>query len=375
MVPRLLALLLLGPAALADGRAAWVEARDALQDAYFDKLEAETRDKWFAALGGWDHLEVLPPFAEIASRFGAYLDQLESQVAEKQGKLDAYKSRRALSEEEIGLRNHYTKAIEKLEAQWRQARASEEILVKDLAGYREPKTIQAALTILERHPSSCVRGMLARACGLWHAALHDERISMKVLASLKKLQKDAEPAVRVAVARSLGAFRRTEAFELLQASAKDEDWRVRAAVVQAVAPTRTPEVVSLLIEMMGKETGRLKDDINVALKGLTGEDHGFADTWAKWWQAQGKELPREPAKGGAPGDASLKATDTAQFYGIPTQSERICFIIDISGSMNHEVEQMKVGPVITGRKETETPVEGKTRMEVAKNERVFQGRR
>jgi hypothetical protein len=367
MVPRLLALLLLALPAAADSRAAWIEARDALNNAYFDKLEAAQRDAWFAALGGWDHHEVLPSFAEIASRFGAYLDQLESQVAQTQAKLEAYKSRRALSEEDIELRNRDTKAIEKLEAQWRQARASEEILLKDLAGFKDPKTIQAALTILERHPSSYVRQMFARACGQWHAVLHDERISTKALASLKKLQKDPEPAVRVAVARALGAFKRAEAFELLAACAKDGDWRVRAAVVQAIAGTRTPEVVSLLIEMMGKETGRLKDDINTALKGLTGEDMGFADTWAKWWQGQGKQLPREPAKGGAAGDTSLKAKDTAQFYGIPTQSNRICFIIDISGSMLAEVEQLATGPV-TGRKESETPVEGKTRMEVAKNE-------
>ncbi len=370
MVPRLLALLLVVLPAAADGRAAWVEARDALQDAYFDKLEAEQRDTWFTALGGWDHLEVLPSLGEIASRFGAYLGQLETQIADKQGKLDGYKRRRALTEEEIGLRNHYTKALEKLEAQWRQARASEEILVKDLAGYRDPKTIQAAFTMLERHPSSCVRQLLARACAQWHAVLHDEKASTKALATLKKLQKDAEPDVRVAVARALAAFRRAEAIELLLASSKDEDWRVRAAVVQTLAQVRSSEGVSILIEMMGKETGRLKDDINTALKALTGEDLGFADTWAKWWQSQGKQLPREPAKGEASGDPSLKATDTARFYGIPTQSERICFIIDVSGSMNAEVEQYKPKAPVTGKreKEPEMPVEGKTRMEVAKNE-------
>jgi hypothetical protein len=372
MVPRLLALLLLVLPAVADGRAAWAQARDALADAYFDKLEPGQRDDWFRTFGGWDHSEVIPPFAEIASRYGTYLDQIEAKVAERAAKLEALKSRRALTEEEIGLRNHHTKALEKLEAEWKQARASEDLLVKDLAGYRDPKTLQAALTILERHPSAYVRQLLARACAQWHAVLHDEKATGKALASLKKLQKDADPSVRVAVARALAAFRRAEAFQTLELCAKDEDWRVRAAVVGAIAQTRTPEVVSLLIDMMAKETGRLKDDINTALKALTGEDLGFADTWAKWWQAQGKQLPREPAKGGASGDASLKATDTSRFYGIPTQSERICFIIDISGSMLHEVEELKpkgAGP-ITGKKEKESemPVGGKTRMEVAKNE-------
>ncbi len=367
MVPRLLALFLLVLPAVADGRPAWVEARDGLTAAYFDQLDAGQRDTWFKALGGWDQPEAVTTLGEIASRYGAYLDQLESKIAERQGKLDPLKRRRALSEQEIGLRNHHTRALEKLEAEFRRARASEEVLVKGLAGYREARTIQAAFSFLERHPSSYVRQLLARACAQWHAAMADEKTSSKALASLKKLQKDAEPAVRVAVARALGAFRREEAFTLLQASAKDEDWRVRAAVVQALTATRSPEGVSLLIEMMAKEKGRLKDDINNALKSLTGEDMGFADTWARWWASVGKQLPREPAKGGGAGDPASRAKEVAQFYGIPTQSERICFIIDISGSMNEEVEQLTKGP-ITGRKESEIPVEGKTRMEVAKNE-------
>jgi hypothetical protein len=370
MVPRLLALFLLVLPAAADGRPAWVEARDALSAAYFDQLDPDQRDKWFAALGGWDHPEAVSVLGDIASRYGAYLDQIESKIAERQAKLDPLKRRRALSEQEIGMRNHHTKALEKLEAEFRRARASEEILLKCLTGCREARTIQTAFSFFERHPSSYVRQLLARACAQWHAALADERTSTKALASLKKLQKDADPAVRVAVARALGAFHREEAFALLMASAKDEDWRVRAAVVQALAATRSSEGVSLLIEMMAKEDGRLKDDINTALKSLTGEDMGFAETWAKWWASVGKQLPREPAKGGGAGDPAARAKEAAQFYGIPTQSERICFIIDISGSMNEEVEQFKPKAPVTGsgKKESEMPVEGKTRMEVAKNE-------
>lgn len=368
MVPRLLALLLLVLPVLADGRPTWVEARDALTAAYFDKLDADQRDKWLTAFGGWDQPEAIPAYGEIASKYGSYLDSLEAQIAERQDKLDVFKRRRALSEDEIGVRNHHTKALEKLEAEWKRARASEEILVKDLSDYKDPKTIQSALTILVSHPSAYVRQMLARACAQWHALLGDEKTSTKALAALKRLQKDADAPVRVAVARALVAFRRAEAFELLAACAKDADWRVRAAVVTTLTQTRSAESVTLLIEMMGKETGRLKDDINTSLKALTGQDMGFADTWAKWWQSVGKELPREPAKGGAGGDTSLKATDTAAFYGIPTRSERICFIIDISGSMNAEVEQPKAKGPITGKKESETPVEGKTRIEVAKNE-------
>jgi uncharacterized protein YegL len=367
MVPRSLVLLLLVLPALADGRATWVEARDALNAAYFDKLDPAERDKWFTALGSWDHPETIAPFADIASRYGTYLDQVEAQIAEAQGKLDPLKRKRGLTDQEIAIRDHYTKVLEKREAEWRSARASDEILVKDLAQCRDPKTIQMAFSMLERHPSAYVRQLLARACAQWHAAIGDEKTSTKALASLRKLQKDVDAGVRVAVVRALGAFHREEALKLLDASSKDADWRVRAAVVTVLGATPTSEGVSILIAMMAKEDGRLKDDINTTLKTLTGEDMGFADTWAKWWASVGKELPKQPMGGGPGGDKSLKATDTAKFYGIPTRSKHICFIIDVSGSMNTEVEQINRGP-ITGKKESEMPVEGKTRIEVAKNE-------
>jgi len=370
MVPRLLALLaLLAGVALADDRATWLEAREALEKVYFDQLDPDQRDKWFTAYGSYDGPEVVQPLAEIASRYGAYLDLLAAQMADRQKRLEPFKDRRALSEQEIGLRNSHTRALEKLEAEWRRARASEDLLVKVVGGYHESRTIQSVLSIFERHPSSAVRQLLARACAQWHVALADTKTSNKAFAALKKLQRDADPAVRVAVARALGAYKRQESLELLTAATKDADWSVRAAAVQSLAQSGTSEAVTVLIETMGREEGRLTDDINKLLKGLTGEDFGFAESWARWWKAQGEQLPRKRVTAeGAPIDASGEtARDEARFYGIPTRSERICFIIDVSGSMNHEVEELKRA-VITGRKETDQPVEGKTRIEVAKNE-------
>jgi hypothetical protein len=368
MVPRLLALLLLLAAPAAADRAAWVEARDTLAKAYFDQLPADRRDPLFTAFGSWDHPEVLASFAEVASRFGTYLDALAAEAADYQGKLDVYKRRRALSEDDIALRDHYTKKLEKVEATWRQARASEDVLVKVLGSYRDARTIQSALSVLASHASSEVRLLLARACAHWHAALADTKMSAKLFASLKKLQKDPDLGVRVGVARALGAFRHAEALELLGVCAKDGDWRVRAAVVRSVAQTRSPESVTLLIDMMGREEGRLKDDINAVLKAFTGQDHGFADSWAKWWKDSGRQLPREAGEPAGQTDAERRAAELARFYGIPTRSQRICFIIDVSGSMTAEVEQLKPKVVVTGSKETDIPVEGKTRMEVAKNE-------
>jgi len=370
MLRRILPILLLlaGPAAAGE-RPAYVAARNALMDAYFDELEPDQRDRHFEALGRWDHPEVIAPIGDIASRFGVYLVGLEGQLATTQAKLDKYKERRALTDQEIGLRNGYIRRIERMEATWRRARVSEDLLARVVGSFREKKTVQNALTQYEKHATWRVRQLLARACAHWHALLHDESLSRKTLLVLKKLRKDPEARVRLAVVRSLAAYKRAEAFELLKLCAKDEDWRVRGATIKSLKQIGTSEAVDLLIERMQSETGRLKDDINDALVELTGENLAFADSWAAWWNGVGRKLPKNKkqraSKDGQ--DTSLKAKDTARFYGIPTRSERICFIIDVSGSMNKEVEPIR-RVVITGRKASEVPVEGKTRIEVAKNE-------
>ncbi|MHC4161198.1 MAG: HEAT repeat domain-containing protein, partial [Planctomycetota bacterium] len=359
-------LLLAGP--VAAERAEYLAARDALMDAYFDELEPDQRDRHFEALGRWDHPEVVAPIGGIASRFGVYLVGLEGQLATTQVKLDKYKERRALTDQEIGLRNGYIRRIERLEATWRRARVSEDLLARVVGSLREKKTVQNALTQYQKHATWRVRQLLARACAHWHALLHDEKLSRKTFAVLKKLREDKEGRVRLAVARSLAAYLRTEALELLKLCAKDEDWRVRAATIKSLEQIGSSEAVDLLIERMSDEKGRLKDDINDALVELTGENLAFADSWAAWWNGVGRKLPpkkKSASKGGQ--DTSQKAKDTARFYGIPTRSERICYIIDVSGSMNKEVEPIR-RVVITGRKASDVPVEGKTRLEVAKNE-------
>ena len=366
-----LSLFLLASSALADGRAAWVDVRDKLQDTYFDKLEPDARDRLFEQLGVHDHPEILDDLALIVSRFGTYLDGLEGEISRNQEKLSAFTGRSALTDQEVGLRNHYIREIEAAEKAWARGRHSEDTLVKALGSLKEERTVRAMIASWAKHPTWRVRRTLALTCAHWSSLLADDRIAKDVFNALKRLRLDKETGVRLGVVRALGAFRRQEAFDLLKLTIRDGDWRVRAAVVNAVKFVRTNEVVDLLIEQMQREDGRLKDDINNALIKLTGENHNFADVWARWWASVGKRLPElsgDPNRGGGAGaDQSQKAKDTAAFYGIPTRSERICFVIDISGSMEKEVEQFK-RVVITGRPETEQPVEGKTRMEVAKNE-------
>jgi len=379
---RFLALTLLLPLFLAalparesragEARDRFRTARDALDKAYFDELDPDKRDRLFEALGAYDNPEAIPAFADVASRFGTYLSGLEGKMTDTQEKLAAFSGRVGLRDQEIGLRNHYVRALEQLEKQWRRARVSEALLIRTRGALRNPKAISSALDRFKRSPTWRVRQLLAGACGYWHKGLKDARTSKKLFAVLKQLGRDKEAGVRMGVARAVSAFKRQEALDLLANSIKDSDWRVRAAAVQSLAEAgkeRNSQAVGLLIAAMQKEKGRLADDINKILEEITGEKLTYAESWARWWQSAGEELPakRPEPTPNAEQPKQPKQADDVRFYGIRTRSDRICFIIDVSGSMNHKVPPVR-RVVITGRKNSKLPVEGKTRIEVAKNE-------
>jgi hypothetical protein len=366
----LLCLLVLAGAAWPGERSESVAARKELSEAYFDELSADKRDRLFEALGSYDKPEVISPIAEIASRFGTYLAGLEGRMGQLQEKLRFYTERQALTEMEIGLRNSHLRKIAKLEKEWQRGLASQELLAAVLGSFRDHKTIQSILTIFPKHPTWRVRELLALACARWHTHLHDAKASKKAFDVLKRLARDKEPRVRIAVARSLGAFKRLEALGMLDIYMKDQDWRVRAAAVGSLGEARTSETIAILIKHLGKQKGRLVDDIVKALKKATGRNFQYAESWEGWWKQAGGKLPtpgEDPtANGGEAAPARKMFKPGHRFYGIPTRSERICYIIDVSGSMNKEVEPLR-GPV-TGKKDGETRAQGKTRIEVAKNE-------
>ncbi|MGH7162815.1 MAG: HEAT repeat domain-containing protein, partial [Planctomycetota bacterium] len=375
---RLAALLLLALPAPADGRPQYTAARDALLQAEWGSLAPDERDRLFEKLGLWDQPETVKGIADVASGYGTWLAGLESKQDELHGKLRPLMDRQGLTDLEIGMRSSWLREQANLEEAWRRGQQSLDLLANVLGGLHDARTIQSALTLFPKHPTWRVRYLLAGACARWHASLRDEKQSRLLFGALKQLRADEEPRIRVAVARALGAYKRTEALEVLLLFLKDADWRVRASAVASLRGVRDNAAVTALIETMKKEEGRLRDDINSALQSITGENHGFADTWARWWDDVGRELPpARPATaegGGEP--VTSRAEQASRFYGIPTLSTRICYIIDISGSMLQPVKppdpaQPKKPAVTGGRKpdpQEEPPVPGKTRFEVAQNE-------
>lgn len=350
-----------------DGKAAFKAALERLEEARFESLDRGERERLLQAVGGWDQPRAVPDVATVAARYGLFVSVLERQLPEMRKRLDPFRGRRALTEEEAAEQIRITREIEWQEMKWRSARASNDVLIQAVGAWRNPKTLRKALTDWPRHGSWHVRYLLARACAHWHVALKDTALSKKLFATLKKLMASEEPGVRIAVARALTAFKQARAVDLLGKLLEDKDWAVRAAAVRGLKEAGSNGAITYLIDGMMREKGRLQDDINDVLVGLTGQNFNWPESWGRWWASVGRQLPRDPQKQPQTGEA--KATDTSRFYGIPTRSERICYVIDISGSMRKEVEDiLKTRAPTTGKPSRQAPAPGSTRIEVAKNE-------
>ncbi|HMQ20956.1 MAG TPA: HEAT repeat domain-containing protein, partial [Planctomycetota bacterium] len=178
-------------------------------------------------------------------------------------------------------------------------------------------------------------------------------------AYVKGEDRDVRNAALVQIAR-------TEAkgfLEFLREALVHRDWSTRHVAITALAETRNKEAIPLLIDALPRETGRLQIAVADALWSLSGQpfEKSLA-AWRAWWEKEGKtfevptaseldKLRRERE------ERRLKETTVvAKFFGVGITSQRVIFILDVSGSM--------VEPVL-GRYEGKREA---TRLEVAKRE-------
>jgi hypothetical protein len=178
-----------------------------------------------------------------------------------------------------------------------------------------------------------------------------------------------EPADGVRWALTLAAVRNPKASARLHAAVADPALsnEARAAAIDALAGRKDPALLAQAIQMLAlppdgfavvtaaigalramhdakaiepliaflerEDLGRLREDAHLALCSLTGQTHGpYAQMWRKWWQESAAtfQMPPEPKPPGRVERPEKGVT----FYGVHTFSEKVLFIVDISGSMD-----------------------------------------
>ena len=128
----------------------------------------------------------------------------------------------------------------------------------------------------------------------------------------------------------------TAAKQVLFENATHDEALVRAASYDALTYIREKEVVDFLLKLLKNDISRSRFDLADALADLTGFRWGVKhDRWMTWWNKVKDEypLPPKPKKKGPSSNEGY-----AGYYGISVKSNRVAFIIDISGSMGATVK-------------------------------------
>jgi len=151
----------------------------------------------------------------------------------------------------------------------------------------------------------------------------------------------AEPPEIVATAlAALGRRGESGATPAAVAALSHADWRVQSEAVEALRLMHRRSSIPFLIARLEQAQGRLRDDLGFALRSLTGERF-VADpaTWRDWWQRRQGDftMPDRPAERLVVPEEGEGGT---RFFGIGSFSQRVVFVLDVSGSM---AEPMRTG--------------------------------
>ncbi|MBK7644351.1 MAG: hypothetical protein IPJ19_15120 [Planctomycetes bacterium] len=130
--------------------------------------------------------------------------------------------------------------------------------------------------------------------------------------------------------------------ELFLAALSSPDWSARAIALDWMASHFTKRGLGALIAQLAHEPdgSRLRADLASVLQHLTAMPLGDdPQRWAEWWKNSASSFEFPASAGGARSserkrDARAGSTYiAAKFYGVEIESQRVIFVIDISGSM------------------------------------------
>lgn len=162
--------------------------------------------------------------------------------------------------------------------------------------------------------------------------------------------KDPDPRVVAPALEALGGREPSRVLAILVARLADARWLVRAAALEALERTPSKETVDAVLACWAKEDGRLRDDCRRVLEALTAYDGTpTVQGWTQWWAMHreawtGPPPKFDPAKQTPEQAAAAMRTrkpDATGFFGIASASTRLCYVIDLSGSMNEPLEKGK----------------------------------
>ncbi|NUN50755.1 MAG: HEAT repeat domain-containing protein [Candidatus Brocadiae bacterium] len=159
--------------------------------------------------------------------------------------------------------------------------------------------------------------------------------------ALPKAQKDKAWQVRLAACEAAVDVGNDEGHAAAVIGLDDDGWQARVAAIGVLERIWEERCVEPLVLRLEKEKGRLRYDIVLVLRAMSGREIGFdGKAWKSWWESAKADfkIQKKPKTRGGPAEGG---GTVATFYNVPILSDRIGFTIDFSGSMFDEDENLK----------------------------------
>ena len=185
---------------------------------------------------------------------------------------------------------------------------------------------------------------------------------------LSSMADDKSPEVRVETAFALWNYKRDDALTQLLKLLHDPVWAVRLASIRAMHNVRDKRTIPALIDQLGREGGRLREDIHELLVELTRQDFNLdAERWNSWWNKFGDlfEFKDNIKKRLALPKYAM------QYHEVETCSKKFIFLLDVSSSMNEQVTVQKIGGKTYDKGDLRKPKVYVAKLEIARLLRTF----
>lgn len=158
------------------------------------------------------------------------------------------------------------------------------------------------------------------------------------LKPLAKAAKHPDVRVQVEVARAVRLIGDSSGAGILVQMLPTATWPVCIEICDGLSALPDARAIVPLITRLGKEKGRVRENLIYALSSIVGDNKGgTASDWGGWYRQSGKDFVVDAAASKAyrethrPQEMTMPAN--AYFYGIKINSDRFSFVVDSSASM------------------------------------------
>jgi HEAT repeat protein len=298
-------------------------------------------------LAAFDKPSAVQGLVEALDKLSARTTQLEVDAAKTRDSFGPYKdpgAARGFTERKM--RDRLMKLMSDQDSLLRGDFAAEQAFMAAIAGLKTPEAIAAAdravtkdevarsrmvlYVGLLRNPATKVVDLARRSLGDPDAVVRQ--------AAMAVVPQRQDPDVILAVVKLLG----------------HADKGVRETAAKALGAWGDVRAVNPLISALATDDGTLGATYSEALKTLTGAKIGAdAPAWKKWFAVNKMDLANKVAQSPEMKlpDGRAPKPETIDLGEVKIRGKKVCFVLDISGSMNEEMGKENVtGEWLSGKK-------------------------